>query len=663
MRKTGYLFILVILSVTFSNCVSERPYANSTETLDATMGYERVIKPYYKKRVNTLGTVLNISFMGIGAAGGYLATAPGSTVDQATGKKTYGIAGEQADGSVQLYCAAGGLAVGYLVSRLFMLHSHKSRYITPKEYPGWVASYDLKKKKDYLFINQPNAYDDRYLTIVSRNIETHFKPISLYDLRMFSSLFPTSKYVDTAIITVTPQLATNELDTVIYEYADHPAVYTTKIEYVGRARTENEFYSALEKYKEAQANDSIQMKYSELILTYSFAKDFIGRYPGSMYFDDVYQRIYHTLSWNELGNVISMYPTVPEIKAVHAKAQYFEMASTFHDLHNVVTKYPEVTYVVKPYDNLNSEDSAKDVYDRLTGYKPLSHVNNISKVLSNIPEEFLVIQNKAINIEEIDTLYNYASMPWVQTDSATDIIDVIYSRYAKIKDKDLFIGKNLTEGYDTGKLYKRDGAALKGRLKDKTEIIGNGEKISSVGKKEIGTFENGVLNGQGKIILPSGTIEEGYFRDGSLEGGGKITHSTYVDSGIFRSNLLDNQGTRIYSNGNRYDGNFLQAKFSGHGTFTWNGGKKSFTGNFTDSKREGSGEIDFANGYKVYGTWKNDCPDGDMIIEKMTQNNTRSIEWSMTWNFRSCMIISKGNDKRDLPFTDAEILENLPVEQ
>jgi len=179
------------------------------------------------------------------------------------------------------------------------------------------------------------------------------------------------------------------------------------------------------------------------------------------------------------------------------------MASTFHDLLAAVMKYPEAIYAVKPYDNLNTEDSAKNVFDRLVAYKPTSLMNNIPRVVSNLPEEFLVLQNKTTNPEGIDSLSSLTNRPWVQTDSATDIIDVIRSKYAKSKGVDQFVGVHLTASYDTGTLYKHDGTILKGKLKDQQDIIGFGEKVSTTGNKEIGNFTDGQLNGQGKQILPA----------------------------------------------------------------------------------------------------------------------------------------------------------------
>ncbi len=337
------------------------------------------------------------------------------------------------------------------------------------------------------------------------------------------------------------------------------------------------------------------------------------------------------------------------------------MAATFHDLHNAVTKYPQAPYIVKPYDNLNTTDSAKNVFDRLTAYKPISPVNNLPKVLSNLPEEFLIIQNHQTNVEEIDTLYNLANVAWVQTDSAADVIDSICSNYAKYKAQDQFIGTHLADNYDSGRFYSHDGSALKGKMKDRKDIIDFGEKIYSNGRKEIGTFVEGNLSGRGKIILPNATaIEEGNFKDGRLEGTGKITHTTYIDSGIFHNEKLDNQGMRTYNNGNQYTGNFLDAKFSGYGTFTWGGSKKSFKGTFADGKREGTGELDFDNGYVVSGTWKNDYPEGDITIEKVIGRN--SVEWSTTWTIKNGMITAKKDANITMPFSDAEILGKLPEE-
>ncbi len=178
-----YLLILMILCIAFSGCTTYKPFATSMEDIDPSgTGYERVTKPYYKKRASIYGTVMNVSFIGIGAGGGaYYA----STLSNANSGTTAAF-------------AVGGAAAGYLVSRLFMLHSHKRFYIEPKEIPKgyeeWVKKYDKKKKKDYLFINDPNSYNDNSMMLIPKQKETTFKPHNLYDLKVFSTVFPKSIY-------------------------------------------------------------------------------------------------------------------------------------------------------------------------------------------------------------------------------------------------------------------------------------------------------------------------------------------------------------------------------------------------------------------------------------------------------------------------------------
>ena len=659
------LLVLAFLCIVFSDCMTYKPYANSVSEPDSLVNYEKVIRPYYKRKVSVFGGIMNVTFTGAGAAAGYYANMADDN-DKANGKAykdPLGLGGQTPSATTQLYYVAGGAVAGYLISRLFYLHSHKRRYYSPiSEYPQWVSDYDHKKKRDFIFINDKGAYNDTSMLLFSKGRESTFKPQTLYDLKVFTSLFPKSVYTDTAIMYVNPLLSLYELDTVISLYPENKGVFTSKVEYVCRSKSESDFVKSLEKYNDAQADEHTQIKYSQLVETYPFATDFIARYPSSIYFDDIYQRLYTRLSWYELSTVINLYPAAPADKAIHAKTQYFEMATTFHTLHTAVTTYPDVPYAVKPEDNLNTRDSAKGVFDHLKGYQPISPVNNVNRVIANVPEEYLVIQNKQANSDQVNDLYKLASEPWVNTDSATDIIDAIFSRYARGTGEDLSFLVPKGQSYDSGRLYKHDGTVLKGSLiKDKTDIVDFGVKISSSGKKEVGNFADGLLNGNGKVIMSSYTME-GTFKGGILEGIGKIWHPEYVDSGIFHNNKLNNLGVRLYTNGNKYDGNFLEAKFNGHGTFTWSGNQKSYTGDFKSGAREGRGKLDFHNGYAVRGTWKNDCPDGDVSVEKsIKQGKTMSTE-SGIWKFSDCKLTDKTDTLSNLPFTETEILEKLPSE-
>ncbi len=78
-------------------------------------------------------------------------------------------------------------------------------------------------------------------------------------------------------------------------YPDNGGVLATKVEYVSRYKTESDFRNALDKYKEAQNSDTIQVLYSGLVQTYPFAKDLLSAIPAasiSMIFTSVYTHLY-----------------------------------------------------------------------------------------------------------------------------------------------------------------------------------------------------------------------------------------------------------------------------------------------------------------------------------------------------------------------------------
>ena len=215
----------------------------------------------------------------------------------------------------------------------------------------------------------------------------------------------------------------------------------------------------------------------------------------------------------------------------------------------------------------------------------------------------------------------------------------------------------------------------KGELSLDGKFNGYGELYYKNGKKLEGKFENGKLNGYGRLINLFGiNCYEGYFKDNQLlDGKGKIIkiedngdkiiyegdiknmkkegkgiekNKDYTYLGSFSDDLrhgkgkiIFNEGEEYYegeftngkmtgygfykwSNNNTYKGQFLDGNLHGKGIFKWNDGNE-YEGDYVNNIKEGQGEYRCKNGKKYKGPYKNGKQHGIGIL---TTPNGESFE-------------------------------------
>jgi hypothetical protein len=215
----------------------------------------------------------------------------------------------------------------------------------------------------------------------------------------------------------------------------------------------------------------------------------------------------------------------------------------------------------------------------------------------------------------------------------------------------------------------------KGELSLDGKFNGYGELFYKNGKKLEGKFENGKLNGYGRLINLFGiNCYEGYFKDNQLlDGKGKIIkiedngdkiiyegdiknmkkegkgiekNKNYTYLGSFKDDLrhgkgkiIFNEGEEYYegeftngkmtgygfykwSNNNTYKGQFLDGNLHGKGIFKWNDGNE-YEGDYVNNIKEGQGEYRCKNGKKYKGPYKNGKQHGIGIL---TTPNGESFE-------------------------------------
>ena len=165
-----------------------------------------------------------------------------------------------------------------------------------------------------------------------------------------------------------------------------------------------------------------------------------------------------------------------------------------------------------------------------------------------------------------------------------------------------------------------------------------------------GTFkDNQLMDGKGKIIkIGDGgdkTIYEGDIKNMKKEGKGIEKNKFYTYLGSFNDDLKHGKGKIMYEEGDSYEGDFLNDKLTGYGKYKWENnntyegefldgnmhGKglykwadgNEYEGQYINNIKEGAGEFRWKNGKKYKGPFQNNKPHG---IGLMTKANGETIE-------------------------------------
>lgn len=75
------------------------------------------------------------------------------------------------------------------------------------------------------------------------------------------------------------------------------------------------------------------------------------------------------------------------------------------------------------------------------------------------------------------------------------------------------------------------------------------------------------------------------------------------------------KGRCWWADGSYYEGFFEFNKRNRRGFYIFPGGKDRYIGDFVDDKRQGEGEMSYADGTLFVGSWENDVPNGEEAVE------------------------------------------------
>lgn len=143
----------------------------------------------------------------------------------------------------------------------------------------------------------------------------------------------------------------------------------------------------------------------------------------------------------------------------------------------------------------------------------------------------------------------------------------------------------------------------------------------------------GKIAGKGKLVWrvagsatydASATIAEyaGDFRSGKANGQGTFFHKSGISyRGAWSDGLMEGQGRLLLTNGDEYVGNFRRSRRDGKGVYIDTAGN-IYDGSFLDGKRDGEGRIKTANGLIFAALWKggNELPGSRSVIKQADRN-------------------------------------------
>lgn len=129
-----------------------------------------------------------------------------------------------------------------------------------------------------------------------------------------------------------------------------------------------------------------------------------------------------------------------------------------------------------------------------------------------------------------------------------------------------------------------------------------------------GQWQNGEINGTGKMTFSNGNVYEGEWQNNAMNGTGRMD---FVDGVIYIGNWynsnINGKGSMKYQNGSVYEGEWENNKKHGNGKMTYSEGHV-YEGEWINNNRHGRGIIKYNNGDVYNGEWENDEKNGKGII-------------------------------------------------
>merc|ERR1712183_319364 len=168
------------------------------------------------------------------------------------------------------------------------------------------------------------------------------------------------------------------------------------------------------------------------------------------------------------------------------------------------------------------------------------------------------------------------------------------------------------QGYGT--LFWKDGSYYSGQFVNNSKA-GEGTLFYSNGDIFTGEWVDEKKTGQGKYMFSKGGEYSGGFSSGAQEGDGEFNILHPDDQWEhFKGQYLGGYrktGTYELATGDKYEGDFApsQGAYGGQGKYIWSC-EKIYTGHFKDGRPDGEGVMEYPEGWRYEGHFKNGKFDG-----------------------------------------------------
>jgi hypothetical protein len=249
---------------------------------------------------------------------------------------------------------------------------------------------------------------------------------------------------------------------------------------------------------------------------------------------------------------------------------------------------------------------------------------------------------------------------------------VIY-QFDNLKNKEKRIegifNNGILNGY--GRIIISDEEMIRGDFAF-NKLNGLGEYHRKDGSIYTGAFYSGFPQGNGRETFKDGSFFEGYYFKGKKKYGKFVFKDKNYYEGYFENDVFHGQGKYKWGDKKMYEGNWKEGKINGKGKLTYSDGSY-YEGNFINGSKEGKGKYVWKGNYYYIGEWKNDIQNGYGVFYKNGQkirgfweNGKIKSEVSInsTCHLRKRMhstdkIKVNLNENRNIRFTYTDNMQNI----
>ena len=150
------------------------------------------------------------------------------------------------------------------------------------------------------------------------------------------------------------------------------------------------------------------------------------------------------------------------------------------------------------------------------------------------------------------------------------------------------------------------------------KLNGLGEYHRKDGSIYTGAFYSGYPQGNGKETFKDGSFFEGYYFKGQKKYGKFVFKDKNYYEGYFENDIFHGQGKYKWGDKKMYEGNWKEGKINGKGKLIYSDGSY-YEGNLVNGLKEGKGKYFWKGNYYYIGEWKNDIQNGYGVFYKNGQ--------------------------------------------